>query len=76
LPDGIFSNKKSHFGLILGRLAMKDVGKFCGHLVCFTAVSYILWPLGKVCGHFGIFFPFWYDVPITIWQLSSAPEKL
>jgi hypothetical protein len=55
---------------------MKDVGKFCGHLVCFTAVSYILWPLGKVCGHFGIFFPFWYDVPITIWQLSSAPEKL
>jgi hypothetical protein len=34
---------------------MKDVNKFYDHLVYFTAISYILWPFGKFCGHFGIF---------------------
>jgi hypothetical protein len=34
---------------------MKDVGNFFGLLVYFTAISYILWPLGVLCGHFGIF---------------------
>jgi hypothetical protein len=33
---------------------MKDVGKFYGHLVNFTAVSYILWTFGIFCDHFGI----------------------
>jgi hypothetical protein len=32
LPDGIFSNQKSKFGLILKGLAMEDVGIFNGHL--------------------------------------------
>jgi hypothetical protein len=44
LPDGIFSNQKSQIWLILECLATKDVGKFYGHLVYFTAVPYILWP--------------------------------
>jgi hypothetical protein len=43
---------------------MKDVGKFYGHFVYFTAIWYILWSFwyillsfGIFCGHFGIFFP-------------------
>jgi hypothetical protein len=39
LPD-IFSNQKSKFGLILEYLETKDVGKFKGHLVYFTATAY------------------------------------
>jgi hypothetical protein len=30
---------------------MDDVGIFNGHLVYFTAISYILWTLGIFCGH-------------------------
>jgi hypothetical protein len=45
-------------------IAMKDVGKFYGHLVYFSAISYILWPFGIFyghlvyifCGRFGTFF--------------------
>jgi hypothetical protein len=46
-------------------LAMEDVGMYIicpfglciyGYLVYFTAIWYILWPLG-------VFFPFWYVVP-------------
>jgi hypothetical protein len=43
-------------------LALEDVGKLYGHSVYFTAISYILRPFGIFCGHFGIFFPFWYAV--------------
>jgi hypothetical protein len=32
---------------------MKDVGTLYGHLLYFTAISYILWPFGKFCGRFG-----------------------
>jgi hypothetical protein len=38
LPDGIFSDQKSQFGLILEVLAMEDVGIFYRHLVYFTAI--------------------------------------
>jgi hypothetical protein len=69
LPDGIFSNQKSQFGQILECLAIKDVGKIYGHLVYFTDISYIFGPFGTKCGHFGIFFTFWYVVPRKIWQL-------
>jgi hypothetical protein len=34
---------------------MKDVGKFYGHFVYFTAIWYSLWPFGIFCGHLGIF---------------------
>jgi hypothetical protein len=47
---------------------MKDGGKVYGHLVYFTAISYILLSFGIFCGHFGIFFQFWYVVPSKIWQ--------
>jgi hypothetical protein len=49
-------------------IAIKDVGKLYGHLVYFTAISYILWPLEIFFGRFGIFSPFWYIVPRKIWQ--------
>jgi hypothetical protein len=42
LPDGIFSNQKSHFGKSLAGFAMEDVGLFCCHLVYFTTIWYIL----------------------------------
>jgi hypothetical protein len=54
---------------------MEGVGRFYGHLICFTAVCYILWPLGIFCGNlveFMViwlhFFPFWYVAPVKIWQ--------
>jgi hypothetical protein len=53
LPDGMFSKQKGQFGSILECLAMKDVGKFNGHLVYFTAIWYILWSL-------------WYSFPVLI----------
>jgi hypothetical protein len=31
MPDAIFSDQKSQFGLIFVGLAMEDVGIFCGH---------------------------------------------
>jgi hypothetical protein len=37
---------------------MKEIGKFYGDLVYFTAILYILWPFGMFCGHFGVFFSF------------------
>jgi hypothetical protein len=32
LPDGLFSNQKSQFGLILKRLRLENVDIFYGHL--------------------------------------------
>jgi hypothetical protein len=57
---GYFQTTKSQFGKILERLALEDVGIFHGHSVYFTAISYVLWPFGTICGYFGIFFPYWY----------------
>jgi hypothetical protein len=47
-PDGIFSNQKSQFGLILVRLAMENTGIFYGHLVYF---------MGKLCGMYLVYLP-------------------
>jgi hypothetical protein len=45
---------------------------FYGHLVHFTVFCYILSTFGIVRGNmYGIFFPFWYFVPRTIWQPCS-----
>jgi hypothetical protein len=65
LPDSIFSNKKSQFGLILECLAMNDVGKFMTiwsilrifycHLVYFVVILVY-------------FFKFWYVTPRKILQ--------
>jgi hypothetical protein len=38
---------------------MKDAGKFCGHFVYFTAICYVLRPLG-------IFWPVWYVIPVLV----------
>jgi hypothetical protein len=51
LPDGIFSSLKSQFGKILEGRALEDVGTFYGHLLYFTAITYILWPFGIFCGY-------------------------
>jgi hypothetical protein len=51
----LFSNQKSQFGKILECLAMKDVGKFYGHLVNFPAILYIFGPFDIFLGNFGIF---------------------
>jgi hypothetical protein len=44
---------------------MENVGIVYGHLEYLTAIwySYIVWLFGTFCGHFGIFFLFWYAVP-------------
>jgi hypothetical protein len=70
LPDGLFSNQKSKFGLNLEGPSREDVGIFYVHLifvpilwpfVIFMDISYISWI-------FGIVFPFWYVVARKIWQ--------
>jgi hypothetical protein len=71
LPDGIFSNQKSQFGLILEALAMEDVGIFYVHLGYFTAIWYILWSFGIFYGHLVYFVVIWYIFPVffpEIWQ--------
>jgi hypothetical protein len=56
LPDGLFSNQKSQFGLILEGLARENLGIFFGHLVYFTATGNILWSFGIFFGHL-VYFP-------------------
>jgi hypothetical protein len=53
LPDGIFSNQKYLFGLILESLAMEDIGIFYGHLFFF-------WSLGILCSHLVYVMVIWY----------------
>jgi hypothetical protein len=66
-PDGIFSNQKSQFGVILEGVAMKDVG-------IFMAILSILWPncnswsFGAFCGHLVYFSRFGNVVSRKIWQ--------
>jgi hypothetical protein len=50
LPDGRFSYQSSHFGHILGRLGMENVGTFlsifglfCGHLEYFIPCATVAW---------------------------------
>jgi hypothetical protein len=38
LPDGVFSNEKSHFGYILEGLGMENVGIFFGLLEFIMAI--------------------------------------
>jgi hypothetical protein len=66
LPDGIFSNKKSKFVLILEGLALEDVDIFYVYLIYFTAICHILWPFGIFSGNLVYFVPFWYAR--KIWQ--------
>jgi hypothetical protein len=67
LPDGIFSNRKSKFGLILVGFAIIDVGIFYVHLLYITDIGHILWPFG-LFPVFGIFFTVLVSCSIKIWQ--------
>jgi hypothetical protein len=55
MPDGIFSNQKSQFGLILEGLTMDDAGIFYGCLVYVTAIWWIWWIFFGFFGFFGYF---------------------
>jgi hypothetical protein len=46
LPDGTFFKPKMPILVNLERLAMKDVCKFYGHFVYFTAIWCISWQCG------------------------------
>jgi hypothetical protein len=50
-----FQTKKFQFGWISESLAKKEVSKFSGHLVYFTAIWNIEWSVGIFCDQFGIF---------------------
>jgi hypothetical protein len=47
---------------------MKAVGIFCGHLVYFVAIWYIMWPFGICYGYLVSIFLFLYFVTRKIWQ--------
>jgi hypothetical protein len=54
---------------------MGQVGTFCGHLVYFTTISYVLGSFGIFHGLWTHFSPFWYVVSRKIWQPLMAQEK-
>jgi hypothetical protein len=54
---------------------MEDDGYFDGHLVHFMVFCYILLTFGIVRGDLVYLFPFWYLVPIKIWQPWSKRQK-
>jgi hypothetical protein len=60
LPDALVSDQKSEVGKIFEGLATENLGIFYDHLVCFTAIGNILWPLGIFCANLVYFTPFWY----------------
>jgi hypothetical protein len=47
---------------------MENAGIFYGHLEYFTAIWYILWSFGIVCGHLLYFSQFGMFEPRKIWQ--------
>jgi hypothetical protein len=47
---------------------MEVIGLFYGHLVYFTAIWYILWPLGLCYYYLAHFSKFWIVFPRKIWQ--------
>jgi hypothetical protein len=57
----IFKTKNPNLGTFFSVLQ----GKM---LVKFMAIWSILLPFRIFCGHFGIFYPFWYVAPRKIWQ--------
>jgi hypothetical protein len=71
LPDGLFSNQKPQFGLILEGLGIKNVGIFYDHLEYVMAICYNLWRFDLVCHHLVYFLPFWY-----IWTKKNLATLL
>jgi hypothetical protein len=63
LPDGIISNQKSKFGLILEGLGIETVGIFCGLFEYIMAIWYMFWPFGIFFWSIGIF-----SGPLVMWR--------
>jgi hypothetical protein len=55
-------------------LEIEHFGSWHGRLVYFVVVCYNLWPIGIFCARWEYFLPFWYVVPIIIWQPRIAME--
>jgi hypothetical protein len=55
---------------------MADVCILYRRLVYFTAFGYIVWPFGTFYGYLGYFFPFWYFVPLKIWQPCAGEAPI
>jgi hypothetical protein len=62
-----FQTKNPNVGKFLRDLQCEDIDIFYGHLVYFTAIWYILWPFGILCGPFVYFEAIWYRYFIVIW---------
>jgi hypothetical protein len=54
---------------------MEDIDIFYGHLVYFTANWNNLCTFGMFCSNLVYFSPFWYVVPIKIWQPCSTNAR-
>jgi hypothetical protein len=68
LPDGLFSNQKIPIWVNFGVSWYKKYWYFYDHLEYFTAIWYILWQFGVVCGTLVYFSRFGLFGPIKIWQ--------
>jgi hypothetical protein len=67
LPDGMFSNQKSHFVYISVGLGMENVCIFYGRLEYLTSIWYFVWPFGTFCGQLVYIFRFG-----MLWQDKSG----
>jgi hypothetical protein len=68
LPDDTFFKPK----ILNWEFTRRTCNGRCWYIICpfglFTAICYILWPIGIFHGYLVYFFPFWYIVPRKIWQ--------
>jgi hypothetical protein len=55
---------------------MEDIRLVYGHSVYFADISCILWPFDLVCGHFGIFSPFWIVLPKNLATLPTKSDDI
>jgi hypothetical protein len=84
LPDGLFSNQKSHFGKFWRALEWKILEFFYDKLGYFTAIWYTLWPFGIcslwpfgiVCGNLVYFSRFGMFGSRKIWQPCNVVGEL
>jgi hypothetical protein len=66
-----FQTKNPILGKLFEGLPMKDVGKFYGHLVYFTAIWYILRHFGVLCGNLLYFAVIWYIFPVLVFSTKK-----
>jgi hypothetical protein len=68
LPDGLFSNQKYQFGLILQGLRLENIDIFSGHLEYFYRHLGYFMITGYILCSFGTFFPVLVSCTKKIWQ--------